>query len=286
MERARTRSTFVPGLLLVATAVAAGPASGGGPGVRLADLTWVEAEPVLTRERVVVLPLGAAVKEHGPHLLLRNDQILADYLARRVVEARPVALLPTLTYGFYPAFLEYPGSVSLAADTQRDVVAQIVRSIARYGPRRFYVLNTGVSTARPLAATVDRLAAEGILLRFSDVSRVGRSAEDRVRQQKFGTHADEIETSMVLYIDPSAVRMEKAVADGMADRPGPLTRDPRSTTGLVSPSGVFGDARLATRAKGEAVVEQTVADILAEIDALAALPLPAGTPGSPLEAGR
>ena len=82
----------------------------------------------------MVLPLGAAAKEHGPHLLLRNDEILAEYYARRVVEARPVAVLPTLTYGFYPAFLEYPGSVSLSDDTQRDAVVEIVRSIARHGP--------------------------------------------------------------------------------------------------------------------------------------------------------
>jgi creatinine amidohydrolase len=252
-------------------------------GVRLGDLSWVEAEAVLTPDRVVVLPLGAAAKEHGPHLLLRNDQILADYYAERVRQARPVAVLPTLTYGFYPAFLEYPGSTSLSAETQRDVVVQIVRSVARHGPRRFYVLNTGVSTARPLRASQQVLAAEGIEMRFSDVALVGKAAEDRVRRQKAGTHADEIETSMVLYLDPSAVRMEKAVADGLElDRPGPLTRDPRSATGHVSPSGVYGDPRLATREKGEMVVEQAVRDMLAEIDALAAAPVPAGTPGSPL----
>lgn len=261
----------------------ASPVSAAGPGVRLPDLTWIEAEALLTPERIVVLPLGAAVKEHCPHLLLGNDRIIADYLAGRVLAARPVAMLPTLTYGFYPAFLAYPGSVSLAADTQRDVVVQIVRSIARYGPRRFYVLNTGVSTARPLAAAVELLAAEGVLLRFSDVKVVGRSAEERVRQQEFGTHADEIETSMLLYIDPKSVRMEKAVADGADGRPGPFTRDPGAAKGLFSPSGVFGDARLATREKGKAVVEQTVTDTLAEIDALAKLPLPSGAPCSPLD---
>ena len=63
----------------------------------------------------LVLPLGAASKEHGPHLLLRNDEILANYLGRRVLAERPVAMLPTLTYGFYPAFLEYPGSTSVSA---------------------------------------------------------------------------------------------------------------------------------------------------------------------------
>jgi len=253
------------------------------PGRRVADMPWTEAEGYLTPDRLVVLPLGAAAKEHGPHLLLRNDEILAEYYARRVVEAMPVAMLPTLTYGFYPAFLEYPGSVSLSEGTQRDAVAEIVRSIARYGPRRFYVLNTGVSTARPLKATAEMLAAEGIVMRFTDVLKVGGEAERAVKEQKFGTHADEIETSMVLYMDPAAVRMDKAAAGGSADRPGPLTRDPARADGLYSPSGVFGDATLATWQKGERIVEASVKDILAEIEALGQEPLPAGSPASPLE---
>lgn len=261
-------------------------AHGKTPGRRVGDMPWTEAEGYLTRDRVVVLPLGAAAKEHGPHLLLRNDLILADYYARRVVEARPVAMLPTLTYGFYPAFLEYPGSVSLSFDTQRDAVAEIVRSIARYGPRRFYVLNTGVSTLRPLKATADLLAREGILMGFTDVLKIGALAEAAVKEQAFGTHADEIETSTILYMEPASVRMDKAAAGGSADRPGPLTRDPNRKDGLFSASGVFGDARLATRQKGERIVEAAVLDILAEIDAMVTVPVPEGTPGSPLEKTR
>jgi acetamidase/formamidase/creatinine amidohydrolase/Fe(II)-dependent formamide hydrolase-like protein len=253
------------------------------PGVRLGDLPWTEAEAALRPDRLVVLPLGAAAKEHGPHLPLRNDQILADYLAARVVASRPVALLPTLTYGFYPAFLEYPGSVSLSADTQRDAVVQIARSIARYGPRRLYVLNTGVSTARPLKAAAELLAAEGVLLRYTDVLEAGREAEERVRQQAKGTHADEMETSMVLYMEPGAVRMERAVADGLGDDAGPLTRDSGNRGGHFSPSGVFGDATLATWHKGELVTEAKLAHILVDLDALAAAPLPPGAPRSPLD---
>ena len=67
---------------------------------------------------------------------LNNDQILADYHAARVLEARPVALLPTLTYGFYPAFLEYPGSTSVSHDTQRDTVVATVRLPGAGGGRR------------------------------------------------------------------------------------------------------------------------------------------------------
>jgi acetamidase/formamidase/creatinine amidohydrolase/Fe(II)-dependent formamide hydrolase-like protein len=258
-------------------------AAGGSPGFRIADMAWPEAERVLTPETVVVLPVGAASKEHGPHLLLRNDEILAEYYARRVVEARPVALLPTLTYGFYPAFLEYPGSVSLSFDTQRDAVAQICRSIARYGPRRFYVLNTGISTLRPLKATSDLLAQEGILMQYMDPRQAGKAAEDAVRQEKYGTHADEIETSMVLYMQPASVAMHRAVADGEGPTTGALTRDRNKKDGHYSPSGVFGDATLASWQKGERIVEAQVADILKDIDALARAPVPAGTPRSPIE---
>jgi creatinine amidohydrolase len=255
----------------------------GGAGVRLGDMPWTEAEKRLTADRVVVLPLGAGSKEHGPHLPLRTDAILADYFAQRVMEARPVVVLPALTYGFYPAFLEYPGSTSLSFETQRDAVAEICRSIARHGPRRFYVLNTGISTARPLKATEERLAADGILMRFTDLASAGRGTVDAVRQEKYGTHADEIETSMILYMERGAVRMDKAVADGAEERPGPLTRDRANPLGHYAPTGVFGDATLATRQKGQTVVEGMLGDILKEIDALAEAPAPRGTPRSPLD---
>jgi len=259
--------------------------AGGTAGVRLRDIPWTEAEPVLTRERVVVLPLGAASKEHGPHLPLGNDEILAEYLADRVVRARPVAVLPTLTYGYYKSFLEYPGSVSLSEATQRDAVVEIARSIAGYGPRRFYVLNTGISTTGPLRAAAEILGREGILMRFTDIEKVGHAAEQAVKEEKVGTHADEIETSMVLYMRPGAVRMERAVADGLVYRDAALTRDTHSRIGHVSPSGVYGDPSRASWAKGERVTEAKVADILAEIDALALAPVPAGQPRSPLEEG-
>ena len=162
-------------------------------------------------------------------------------------------------------------------------MAEICRSLARYGPRRFYVLNTGVSTIRPLKATAERLAGEGILMRFTDALRVGHEAEEAVKEQKFGTHADEIETSMVLYMEPAAVRMDKAAAGGDADSKALSPAMPSNKDGVFSASGVFGDARLATWQKGQRVVEAAVKDILAEIDALAREPLPPGTPGSPLE---
>ena len=173
-------------------------------------------------------------------------------------------------------------------ETQRDTIAEIARSVARHGPRRFYVLNTGVSTARPLKATAELLAQEGIVMHFSDVLLIGKAAEDAVREQKYGTHADEIETSRILYMRPGTVRMERAVADGgTPPLTGPLTRD-RAKSGHYAPSGVFGDATLASWHKGERIVERAVTDLLAGIDALAQAPVPPGEPRSlpvePIEA--
>lgn len=243
-------------------------------GITLSDLTWVEAEQVLKPETIVVIPLGAASKEHGPHLRLDNDFRMAEYLTARVHQAADVIIAPTISYHFYPAFLEYPGSTHLRFETARDVVVDIVRSLASYGPRRFYILNTGVSTLRPLKAAADSLARFGILLGYTNVLEVASDVEARVIRQERGTHADESETSMMLYIAPDRVDMSKAVKDDRPTRPGGLTRR-EDGPGVYSPSGVWGDATLATREKGRVIVEATVAGILREIEALRTVPLPA-----------
>ena len=56
-------------------------------GVVLSDLTWVEAEKVLTPETVVVIPIGAESKEHGPHLKLKTDYLEAEYFKRQILAA-------------------------------------------------------------------------------------------------------------------------------------------------------------------------------------------------------
>ncbi|HTR03749.1 MAG TPA: creatininase family protein, partial [Thermoanaerobaculia bacterium] len=145
-------------LLVVAVSGPAAPT----PGILLEDLTWVEAEKVLTPETIVVIPLGAESKEHGPHLRLKNDFVMAEYLARRVRERSRVVVAPTLNYGYYPAFVEYPGSTSLSLATARDTIEEICRGLARFGPKRFYVLNTGVSTLSALEPAAKALAADGI----------------------------------------------------------------------------------------------------------------------------
>jgi len=275
---------MTPVLLVVGAAIqlasAQSPANSATPqaaransAVPLEILSWDEAERVLTSDTVVVIALGAESKEHGRHLQLNNDFLMAEYLKKRVLTAAPqnVVVAPTINYSFYPAFLEYPGSTSLSMDTARAMITDIIHSLAHYGPRRFYILNTGISTLSPLAQAGADLEKEGILLRYTDLTK-DDPVEKKVRHSG-GTHADEIETSMMLYIAPESVRMKKAARDLNPHQPGGLTRDPQGK-GTYSPTGAWGDPTLATREKGQAVTESLVSTILNDIDNLRQTPLP------------
>jgi creatinine amidohydrolase len=243
--------------------------------VELEKLTWVETESILTEDAVVLIALGAAAKEHGPHLRLDNDWQMAEYLKRRVMAATPVVVAPTISYHHYPAFVEYPGSTHLRFETARDLVVDIITSLARFGPRRFYALNTGVSTLEPLAAAAAALREAGVLLRYTVLREINRDAVAKVQRQSGGTHADEIETSMMLYIDPTLVDMSKAVREFNPEKErGGLTRTP-GNPGVYSASGVYGDATLASAEKGRVVVEALVEGLVRDIERLRVAELPA-----------
>ena len=122
-------------------------------------------------------------------------------------------IAPTLTYHYYPAFAEYPGSTTLRLETARDLTIDVVRSLATHGPRLFYALNTGVSTVRALRPAAEELAKDGILLKYTDVLAVLGPVEKEIAEQEGGTHADEIETSIMLVLAPGPRRHEQGVKD-------------------------------------------------------------------------
>jgi creatinine amidohydrolase len=246
----------------------------GGKAVVLEDLPWPQAEQALSSNTVVVIALGAAAKEHGPHLPLSTDFLTAEYLRKRVAERADVVIAPTVNYHFYPAFLEYPGSTSPRMATARDLIVEVCRSLARFGVRRFYVLNTGYSTRGPLTRSAEILALEGVLLRFTDFETLLAPVVKTLGKQTEGTHADEIETSQLLFIAPASVDISKGRTDyGVRKGQGPFTRDP-AKPGLYSRTGVYGDPTLATREKGEKIMEAAVQGVLDEIAELRRAPLP------------
>jgi creatinine amidohydrolase len=234
------------------------------PGVFLDRLTWSEAQAAFELSKTVVLPVGAACKEHGPHLPLNTDFLIAEYLARRIAEFCPVVIAPTVSYGYYPAFLEYPGSASISARTFCDLIVDICRSFAGQGVRQFFILNTGISTLGPLTEAQTILSSESIVMRFTDLHQLSAAVRREVEQQPYGTHADEIETSIMLYCCPEVVKLDLARSELASDAPGGLTRN-ADGPGIFSPSGSWGDPTVATVEKGRVVTEAIVAGIIEQL---------------------
>lgn len=238
-------------------------------GCLLGRRSWKEAEEILGGNPIILIPLGAGLKEHGLHLPLDTDQVLAEHLTRRIAERLEVVVLPTVTYGYYPAFTEYPGSVSVRAEVLTETIFDIVTSISAHGPRRFYCLNTGISTIRALEPARLKLAAEGIDFRFTDISEALAPIEHEICAQQRGTHADESETSMMLAIDSSRVRIELASRDDGEPRGSSrrLTRDKNTSEGIYSLTGAWGDPTLASKEKGWLLLERLVDAIERDIGA-------------------
>ena len=242
----------------------------------LENMTWVEAKARLDAGALVVIPIGAAAKQHGRHLPLNTDYIVARALAQKLAEALPVVVAPVVGFGYYPAFTEYAGSQHLRAETFQGLLFDLMDGLIGQGATAMALINTGVST-EPVVRLAVRAIYErhGLKPAVADLRALGR-ATDGLFAQKSGGHADERETSLMLAIAPGTVRMDKAVPDdtqpGAAAatvfyQPGSLTPGPAGGGGH-SPTGALGDPSLATAEKGRALLTAITGEL---VDGLGAL---------------
>ncbi|NNE62635.1 MAG: creatininase family protein [Gammaproteobacteria bacterium] len=234
-------------------------------GIYLQQQNWQSAEQWLNEEVVVVFPLGAAAKEHGPHLPMNTDAVTANWLAEQVRQRLPVVIAPLINASFYPAFVEYAGSISLQAETARDFIVESCLSLAAFGVKRFYVINNGVSTERPLGMAQTILQKHAVTLEYLRLLNIVEQLPAGLFQQNWGSHADEHETSLMLHIAPELVDMSKAVDDG-SEGEGLLSRI--RGQGIWSESGVYGQATLATADKGRVVAEALITKVIDDISGL------------------
>jgi creatinine amidohydrolase len=249
----------------------------------LEDLTWIEARIRFDAGDVLIVPIGAAAKEHGPHLPLRTDattaRAYAERLARRARQAgMPSLIAPLVPFGYYPAFTRYPGSQHLSVQTFSALLRELIEGFIAHNAARLLLLNTGVSTEAPINALLGEiLDTTGVRVVAAHLRFLGRDA-DRWIEMREGGHADERETSVMLALDPRSVRMDKlpdAAANeerGMAAAtlPAGFARPVQlsSERGVgdadeFAPTGATGDASRATAYKGERVIDSVVDDLLA-----------------------
>jgi creatinine amidohydrolase len=225
-------------------------------------MRWDEVARRISDGAAAILPIGAAAKQHGFHLPLDTDRVQAEWLSGRMAEKIDALVWPTLTYGHYPAFVDYAGSASLSIATFEALVREVAGQILGGGCPKLLVLNTGISTLAPVDRALARLASDRVKhLWIHGGPRYPRVAR-QLAEQSHGSHADEMETSLMLALAPHLVDMTRAEASPPLERetPGALTpTDPASPN--YSRSGSFGDPTRATAAKGEALLAAMLDDL-------------------------
>jgi creatinine amidohydrolase len=238
------------------------------------NLTWPEVAAAFEADLPVIVPIGAGAKEHGHHLPMKTDWLLARALAEGVAARLPVLIAPIVPFGYYPVFQSYPGGQHLSADTFVRLLTELIERLLDQGARRIAIINTGVSTEGPVGlATRGILERRGVQIGVADIRRLGRKM-DHLLEQEVGSHADERETSIMLAIAPELVRMELAKRDyGKEPSPGvfatPSTMQSADPSAVdYSETGAFGDPTLASAEKGRAFLDAMIADL---VDGLIAL---------------
>jgi creatinine amidohydrolase len=233
------------------------------PGGFLGELTWPEAVERIPAAPLVIIPFGAGAKEHGPHLPMNADRVVMDYLLRQAVDSLPVLVAPPVLHGWFPAFREFPGTEVADPAVFQAYLSAVAESLVRQGARRLVFLNTGVSraTGLPIAIVAReirvRTGTPTLVVSWDDLES---DEVATLTEQSSGGHADEIETSIHLVLQPSLVRQDAIPGaapttprpDIPGYRPGVFSR--RQDDPAFSALGYSGDPSLASREKGERVL--------------------------------
>jgi len=241
---------------------------------------------------IAVLPV-AATEQHGPHLPLSVDTVLADGIVAASLPHLPadlsVLFLPTQAVGLSPEHARFPGTLTLKAETVLRLWTDIGESVAAAGVRKLLLFNSHggqVSVldlvARDLRARLNLLvySCSWFTLPLHDAQGQDLNALFSAEEHRFGIHGGDIETSMMLALAPARVQMSQAqnfvstaqaraqqfpiLGNGRSAKLGWQTQDYHS-------AGAVGNAAAATAAKGEALVQaagRALAQLLAELDAL------------------
>jgi creatinine amidohydrolase len=236
------------------------------------EFTWPEIKAAIAQDRVAVLPVGTT-EQHGPHLPLVTDVLTATEMSRLAVERIPeeAVLLPSVYYSFNEHHMDFPGTIAIAGETIVRYVTDIGTSLARHGFHKILIVNGHGSNvpfldiaARNITNTTNSIAAMA-----SWWSLIPKDVITAHRESEYPggmAHGCELETSVLLYLRPDLVQMEKAEKDinfqsteffyWDLQNPSPVFF--QEWFSRYSRTGTVGDPTKATAAKGEVFVNAVV----------------------------
>lgn len=236
----------------------------------LGRLTWPETE-ALDRDLVVLLPTGS-FEQHGPHLPLLTDTLLAEAVAQEAERQCPedCILLPALWLGASGHHLPFPGTLSHRFEGYVSAIQQVIRCLAKEGFHRIFVLNGHGGNQEPNGTALREMKEELphlTLCHSGYYAFVEREASELLRGPlKRMSHACEAETSLMMHLHPDLVRKDRIADDGL--QPDPAILGLVSSWDQVSGEGVLGFPSYADAETGRKLFEAAVAGVSAQIRSL------------------
>ncbi|WP_134681529.1 creatininase family protein [Paracoccus ravus] len=238
----------------------------------------------LDRDRMIaVLPLGA-IEQHGPHLPLSVDTCsvegIRDRLIRDLPAESPVTFLPTQAVTKSNEHLGFPGTLTLSADTLIRVWTEIGACVARSGVRKLVLLNGHGGNIPAMDIVTRELRVAHRMMVFS-LNWFGAGMPEGTYSETelgYGIHAGDMETSVMLALDPQNVDMSKArdfrsrAQDLRASHPSIALSGPARPGWMIqdlNPAGACGEAHLATAEKGHETLDHAsrrLVEIFKDID--------------------
>lgn len=231
---------------------------------RYAHLTWPEVRDAQRAGAGVIIPVGAT-EQHGPHLPLAVDALIAEEIALAVAPQTGMLVAPTICYGNRSRPLAgggegFPGTLSLGAHAFMDHLIDVLKALARNGFERLVILNWHYENTNFLyeAAYLAREASASRDLRIMVIEGAFGELSEPTMDLLFADefpgweveHAAILETSLLLHRRPELVLMDRAVDDASIRRTSYDVVPPPAD--FVTGSGVLWKATQATVAKGEA----------------------------------
>ncbi|WP_128514423.1 creatininase family protein [Tabrizicola thermarum] len=232
---------------------------------------------------IAILPT-AAVEQHGPHLPVGTDTIIATHLCRLLAERAPqdldLRILPVMAVGKSNEHLWAPGTLTLTAATALAAWTEIGLSVARAGVKKIVILNSHGGNADLISILSRELRVQAGMLAV----RLGWGAMGMPpglfsdQETRFGIHGGDMETSLLLHFRPDTVDMAAARDFRSTAETAPIPPIGAVAQAWISsdlnPAGVVGEAHLATAEKGRLTAEHIVADVIGLLRKVAAEPLP------------
>ncbi len=222
--------------------------------MRIEDMTSEEIRNKQKETRTVIVPISP-IEQHGPHLTISPDHLIGYEVSRKAAEETGVFCLPPLTLGYNHKGSSFPGTVSISTETLKSVVRDLCSSLERTGFRRIIIISghAGGGHVRAIKETVE--GHDNIS--FFTVRDLTSKVVGGLIDTKDDRHAGEKETSLMLYLAPGHVRMDRAVSS-FPDYPDDITPEEYMRG---NPSGVYGDPTKATKEKGEKLFRTAVEEL-------------------------